>query len=770
MDFNFVGVRHLIFFRRYTFVFGIVLLLVLNACSSVKYVPEDKYLLAKVKVKSTRGDFSKAEINSLIRTKENLRILAFWKFHLGLYNLSGRDTSHWINRVLKRMGEEPVIYDEGLQLSSRKQLENLFFTRGYFQGTVADTAIFYDHRKAKIIYRLSAGPRYRINHTSFKIEDDSLRASIESDSLRTALKKGRPFDTELFEQERERITIKLRNEGYYNFSKEYIYFRLDSALNNYSINDTVVLKRPFEEGTFPLHRKSIYRNVYYIISRNPQKALLDADESDVKFDTLVYKGVNFLFNDRIEVHPSVLYNSSYVVPGELYNAANVEKTRQLLASLSYFRYIDIRMKEMAAPSDSVGVLDCFIQLIPAHKYFYSVELEGTNSSGNLGAGGNFKFQNRNLFRGAEVLDLGFSASLERQYETDKEKFNTFEIGADAGIEFPKFLGPFNADEFRKKYNPRTSVQIAYNYQRRPEYTRTIANLRWGYNWRSSRYLYHYLFPSELNLVWLPSISSAFWDRIDSTFLKYSYENHFILNSNYSLVYNTQTRIRQPEFFYGRLNIEAAGNLLHAMMPLWQKRTGDNPYDINGIQFAQYSKAEVEIRYHHAVNKLNSFAYRFIVGVAYPYGNLKVLPFEKRYFSGGANSIRAWSVRGLGPGTYIDTLSTYYNQTADIKLEANAEYRFKLMWVFEGALFVDAGNIWDIRSDAHTEGGLFKWSDFYKQIAVGTGFGLRSDFDYFLLRLDMGVKALDPSQQKWVLGRDAFRWRNLTFNFAIGYPF
>lgn len=760
-----------VFFIR----FSILFLLLLNACSSVKYLPENSFLLTKVQVETSKSDLAKSEIRTYLRTVPNSRILGFWRLHLGLYNMSGADTSKGFNRLLRRMGEPPVVFDSLLVESSVGQINRLFQNKGYFLGTITDSIIYQNNRKVRLLYTLHPGKRYRINNTTFSISDSSINQIVAPDSLKTFLKKGRPFDSELFNQERDRITSQLRNAGFFDFSKDYISFKVDSALGNYCINDTVVLRHWDEEMQIIEHRKYVYRNVYYIISRNPQKALLNPDENDTKFDTLAYRNSFFLFDGKIELHPTVLINSSYINPGESYNGSLVEKTRLLLSSLGYFRYVDIRFKDSSAPTDSLGQLDCFVQLIPATKQFYSVEVEGTNSSGNLGVGGSIKFQNRNLFHGAEVLDLGVRAATERQMArgSTKEEFRTFEFGANAGIEFPKFLIPFSIEGFRKKYNPRTSVQLYYNYQRRPDYTRTIANIRYGYNWRSSKYINHYLYPAEINFVWLPRVDPTFWSEIENTFLKNSYENHFILNTNYALIYNTQLRPQQTEFLYGKFNVEVAGNLLHAVVPMWKEPVEGDSYELMGVQFAQYAKGEFEFRYHHAINKMNAFAYRFLSGVAYPYGNSTVLPFEKQYFSGGANGIRAWPVRGLGPGTFVDTVLTYYNQMADIKLEANVEYRFKLVWLFEGALFVDAGNIWSIRADAAPQGGLFKWDQFYKQIAVGTGVGLRSDFNYFIFRVDMGVKALDPTRppgQQFMLGSEALKWDNLTFNFAIGYPF
>lgn len=748
-----------------------------SGCRTTRYVPEGERLLTKVKINLPTRDIANVDLKSYVRQRENLKILGFWRAHLGIYNLSGADTSKGFNLLLRRIGEEPVLYNDELTKVSRDQLLRLMQTKGYFLASVEDTAITSGRKKVKVVYNIHPSKRYRINDIGYRIDDDSVRAFVLADTTRSLIRRGRPFETLAHDEERERIASRVRNEGYYGFSKDNIYFSVDSALGHYAVNDSLILKRPQSTGADDAlrhHRKYYYRNVYYIISENPQRAIVEAGSQPVVYDTLEYNGNHFLFVKNIDVHPTVLVNSSYITPGEKYSAMLAERTQMLLSGLSYFRYVDIRFKDVSDPSSDQGLLDCFIQLIPAKKQVFTVELEGTNSSGNLGAGGNLRYQHRNLWRGAEVLDVSFRVSKERQFvRGTSDEFNTSEYGVETGIELPKFWIPFNIEGFRKRFNPKTAIKIAYNYQHRPDYTRTIANLRFGYVWRSSRFITHSLYPAEFNLVWLPYVNTDFWNYIQNTFLRYSYEDHFILNSSYSLQFNNQTRTRQTEYLFGRLNVEGAGNMLRNVVTLWESPNEQGVYRVWDIQFAQYIKGDVDLRYHHAVNRVNTFAYRLFAGVGYPYGNSSVLPFEKRYFSGGANSIRAWPVRGLGPGTYVDTVSTFYNQTADIKLELNAEYRFKMFWVLEGALFADAGNIWNIRSDASLEGGLFLFDQFYKQIALGVGAGLRLDFNYFLFRFDAGVKARDPIQpsgQRWVLTNHPMQWSDVTFNFAIGYPF
>jgi outer membrane protein assembly factor BamA len=761
-------------------VFVMTWVLILAGCSPIKYVPEEQYLTNRIKIRNTTRELSKGELNSYLRQKENLKILGIWKFHLGLYNLSGRDSSKWYNRTLKKIGEEPVLFDAQQSEQSRDQLEKYLKNKGYFLARVTDTVILKGKQRVNIEFSLFPSVNYKINHLAYRVEDEKLTPLVLADTSNAIIKRNKPFDAELHDQERERITSRLRNKGYYAFSKDYIYFKADSTIGNHRVNDTLVIMPPLRpidnsmvhEGN---HKQYKYKEVYYIIGETPQKAFVDNKDATEKFDTLVFRGCHFLYHKNIDVHPMVLLESSYIVPGEIYNASQVDRTRLLLTSLSVFRYIDIRFRnaEPTTLNDDYNYLDCYVQLVPSKKQAFSVQIEGTNASGNLGAGANLKYQHRNLFRGAELFNAGLRVSQERQFvRGTSDEFNTTEFGTEVGIESPKFIAPFISEGFRKRHSPRTSLQMAYNYQNRPDYTRTIANLRLGYNWRDSKYVSHYLYPSELSMVQLPYIHPDFWDDIDSTFLRYSYEDHFILNSSYSIIFNTQAKIKQPEYFFSRFNVELAGNLLNLLVPIWQEPV-DDYYNVMDIRFAQYAKADIDSRYFYSLDKYNAIAYRLFAGVAYPYGNLKVMPFEKKYYSGGANGIRAWPVRGLGPGIFRDTTSTFYNQTADIKLEMNLEYRFRLLWKTEGALFLDAGNIWAIRPEASPPGGMFELDKFFRQIAIGTGVGFRVDFSYFLFRLDLGIKAYDPTYPggpKWVLGNDALHWDEMALNFAIGYPF
>ncbi|HAH22779.1 MAG TPA: outer membrane protein assembly factor, partial [Prolixibacteraceae bacterium] len=466
---------------------------------------------------------------------------------------------------------------------------------------------------------------------------------------------------------------------------------------------------------------------------------------------------------------------------------NVEKTYRALNRLKQFKAINIGFVETnSITSDSIPLLDCKMQLSPLPRKNFSVDVEGTNSSGNLGVAGNFNFQHRNVFRGAEVFDFQIRGARERQLaliNNNSKNFNTSELGFETSLTFPKFLSFI---KWKKMFNfqiPETKLSGGFNYQHRPDYTRSITNIKFGYNWKTSAYHFHTLNLIDLNYVILSNPDSVFINSIKNLYIKSSFTDHLISASNYTWMYNTQDVNKREDYKYFRVNLESAGNLLSLYsMLVNKKKTADtinniNYYEILKVRFAQYVKSDFEYRYGHMINKMSSVVGRTFVGIGVPFGNFDVLPFEKKYFTGGANGIRAWQVRSLGPGSYkpplIDGKPTYPNQSSDIKLEANLEYRFKLFWLMEGAFFLDAGNIWAINSRDNREGAVFKVNEFYKQIAVGTGMGLRFDFTFFLFRLDLGMKMRDPSLEagkRFIPGNYRFSTDQLNLSFAIGYPF
>ncbi|HJX70799.1 MAG TPA: BamA/TamA family outer membrane protein, partial [Bacteroidales bacterium] len=402
---------------------------------------------------------------------------------------------------------------------------------------------------------------------------------------------------------------------------------------------------------------------------------------------------------------------------------------------------------------------------------YQHEIVGTNSYGDLGVRYNLSYQNVNLFRGAETFNLKFTGAFEAlRYTSITDLSRTIELGTETRFEIPKFFLPFRMTEFVKQYSPRTVLALALNHRIEKQYVRTFANASFGYTWRGNKFLRHSLFPFELNFVQVDEERSKdFLEIVDSTFLEYSFTDHLVGVSRYTAEFNTQEIGKIKDFVFIRLNFELAGNTFYSINKWTDSRVVEGSYRLFDVRFSQYTRADLEFKYFRIYNSRNTLVYRCFAGVGYPYGNSNSMPFEKKYFVGGPNSIRAWNAYSLGPGS-----KEKYENTGDIKLELNLEYRFKLFWKLEGALFMDAGNIWDIYYQESRANAYFEWNRFYRDFAIGTGFGTRFDFSIFLLRIDIAMKMRDPllaaGERLIITSRKLNLKDDFTIQFGIGYPF
>jgi len=759
--------------------------LILGACNSVKYVPEGKYLLNKVSVKINDKTIKRQDLKTQVRQKENLRILGILKFHLWLYDLSPKNKE---NGWLKRIGEAPVIYEEDQSLRSKEQLLIYLSNKGYYNALVNDTVVYrLNKRKVNLVFNIKAGQPYLVRHYFYTIKDPHLQGLILNDSVNQLLKSGDIFDLDILNSERLRISTNMKNNGYYKFTEDFITFSADTSFNNHRVDLTVSIadaSTGYEKKVVP-HQKYKIRN--FLINPTFQAPDLTGNQTVQPLDTLIMNDYIITYAGKLKYKPTLFSNVNRMRDSTYYSLWNTEKTYRALNRLKQFRFINIGFVEPNAITiDSIPLLDCRIQLSPLPRKNFSVDIEGTNSSGNLGVAGNFNFQHRNVFRGAEVFDFQIRGASERQQaliNNNSLNFNTRELGFETSLTIPKFLSFINGKNMFSFQIPETKLTGGFNYQSRPDYTRTITTLKFGYSWKSSAYKFQTLNIIDLNYVNLFLLDSVFINSIKDLYIKSSFTDHLISATNYSWMYNTQNVNKREDYKYYKVNLESAGNLLSLYSMLINKNKTDaidpitnikSSYSkILNIRFAQYLKGDFEYRYGHMINNLSSVVGRAFAGVGVPYGNFDVLPFEKKYFTGGANGIRAWQVRSLGPGTYKAPLNTYPNQSSDIKLEANLEYRFKLFWIMEGAFFLDAGNIWAINSKDNRPGAVFLVDEFYKQIAVGTGLGLRFDFTFFLFRLDLGLKMRDPSLEagkRFIPGNYPINGEQMNLSFAIGYPF
>lgn len=761
-------------------------ILLLGSCNPTRFVPEGKYLLNKISVKVDDKNVKREELKTHIRQKENLRILGAFKFHLWVYNLSSKNKE---NDWLKRIGEAPVLYDELQANRSKDQLLIYLRNKGYYNAVVVDSMMFKrNNKKVNLIFDISAQQPYRIRNYVYSFKDEHLRGIILNDSVNQLLKPVDVFDLDILNAERQRVSNNLKNSGYYKFSEDFISFTADTNFFSHRVDLTVNIDDASlrnEDNEVAPHQKYKIRN--FLIDPTHQVSDMSGTQIAQELDSVKIRDYIITYSGDLNYKPGLFVSVNRLRDSAFYSMQNAEKTYRALSRLKQFKVINIGFLETdLVTNDSIPMLDCRMQLSPMARHNFSVDIEGTNSSGNLGVAGNFNFQHRNVFRGAEVFDLQIRGARERQQalvNNSSLDFNTRELGFESSLTFPQFLSFVRIKKMLNFQIPETKLTVGFNYQSRPDYTRTITNLKFGYDWKTTAFQFHTLNLVDLNYVNLYAFNPAFINSIEDLYIKSSFTDHLIFASNYSWMYNTQNINKREDYKYFKVSLESAGNLLSLYSKVVSKEKAEaldsvsnqmsSYYEVLNTRFAQYLKGDFEYRYGHIIDKSSSLVGRAFLGVGVPYGNFDVLPFEKKYFTGGANGIRAWQVRSLGPGSYKAPTDIYPNQSSDIKLEANLEYRFKLFWLLEGALFMDAGNIWAINSKDNREGAVFKMDQFYKQIAVGSGLGLRFDFTYFIFRLDLGMKMRDPSlpegkrfvQKSYPVSTDHF---NLSF--AIGYPF
>ena len=770
---------------------GIVMILMImtlltSSCSSTKHVPQGKMLLDNVKINiaDPHPEVKSSQLSNYLRQNANHRVLGGLKLQLAFYNLSGRDSTKWINRWLQRVGTPPVIYDSTLTMASAEQLHTALSNKGFINNAVtyrvdADTV----KRKVRVNYDVTLGEPYYIRSITYDIPDEELNRIIMADSSHFSVRAGNLLDYTHLDEWRQEITEHLRNEGYYAFNKEYITFMADTAAGSKAVDLTLNTRNPYHNDRLPFyteHEPFYIRDVVYVTNYDP----MTMRDNLWGIDTVVINGgVKVIEDEERYLRPSVIDECNYIEPGSRYNAEAITRTYRALGRLNIIKQINIDVRPVGEV-DGLLMVDAYVFLQPDKSQTVSASLEGTNSEGDLGFGVGLDYRHRNLFKGSEV----FSAKGKVSYESLSGNLsglinnNYSEYSTELDLTFPKFMAPFLSRSFKRKIQASTIFTLNFDYQARPEYNRVIAGGGWRYQWTErSRRLAHTLTLVDLSVISVPKMSQQFLDRITNPLLLESYRDHLIMRMGYNF-YRTnkaemsvrQMGMFQRNVFTIRANAETAGNLLYGLSHLTRQKTDDDgTYRALGIRYSQYVKADADFALTHYFDRRQSIAFHVGAGIALPYGNSDVLPFEKRFYSGGANSVRGWGVRTLGPGSYnsIDSVSNFFSQCGDIRFDLNLEYRAKLFWVVELGLFIDAGNIWTIKEYDDQQGGVFKFNKFYEQIAASYGAGIRLDFKYFLVRVDMGMKAHNPAsgQEHWPLFHPRFK-RDSEFHFSVGYPF
>lgn len=774
----------------------LILVLAMASCNPTKYVAQNQTLLDENHINLNREYIKKSALEPYIKQQPNKRIFGT-RFYLGLYNLSNINKTKFPHGWLRKIGEEPVIFDPSAAEQTTDQIRSYVASKGYFDGRVEDS-IRTEDRRTRVFYNVDLLPAYTIRNLYFDITDTLIRTYFNFDSVNCIIERGQPYDVDVLQAERLRFERFIKDQGFYAFSSDYISFDIDSTVGDrqvdiyYNIRNEVSMDN-FNRVSILPHPVFQIKNIFIYPDFDPGAALQQGEAYLQQLDTVLYNGYYFVMPEgKPAIRYDLILQTLYLKPGADYNLTNTDQTQSHLMSLRVYRLVNIDYSETDIPDDPSTLrrsLNCNIMLTLLTPQSYRVELEGTHADGYLGGAVSLVYQHKNLFRGAELFSVTLRGAYEAVKQTTKIR-SIQEYGAETSLRFPQFLIPFLESEgFIKKYNPSTNIVASYSFQSMPIFTRTLATASFGYNWNAGRYQTHIVNPLQLNLVNLLDIDPVFAEKIKSSFQEFSYRDVLILGGGYSYIFNNQLIQKSRDYVFMRINIESAGNMNSLISKIAGGRKADaSTYLFLGQPYAQYVRGDIDFRYNYSLNDVSSIVYRGFVGVGIPYGNSRAIPFEKQYFGGGANSLRAWQVRSVGPGFYdpfgeSDTID-FFNQTADIKIELNAEYRFKLFWILEGALFVDAGNIWTYNSDDNRPGTQFSLVEkrkpetgelqarpFYKDIAIGTGMGLRFDLQFVIARLDLGMKLRDPRlNEGWILGRRPYRSNDFALALGIGYPF
>jgi outer membrane protein assembly factor BamA len=779
--------------RRPILLLSLLTLFLLSACNTFKYVPKDQYLLHSVKLVQKDMLPSDVNYNIYLHQVPNERFLNILDMNLAIYNLSGRDTSKWINRMLRKIGEEPVIFDPAKNERSRLTLENLMVNQGYFNAIVQEDVQF-KKRRAYVTISMNGNSPYTINKFEFVSDGDSLDRCVEKAMNSTDIHSGMLLSSEKLDEERSRLVKILQEKGYYAIQKDNFYFRVDSTLGNSTANVSLMLKsllpdtiiNPTTGVLLKDFSHSVYRfrNVYFMLdvdmaSFNRQSASgANAGGSSIfnlsGYDTLTTNGYKTVYKDKPFISPNALIANCRIMPGQIFDVNTVNRTYARLNTLQYMKYVNIRFAEVPSDVTDERYLDCYIVLSQNPLQAMGFDVEGTNTAGDFGIAGNVSYTHRNLFNGSEM----FQTKIRGAYEAVSVKSSNYiEMGGEINLTLPEFKAPFLKSSFKQKVDATTEFRTAVQLMSRYEFDRTVASMGMRYNW-SQQKLSQSFDLLDLSYTYMSRVLPDFGNKYlnDSSYLKYSYQDHFILRSAYSFSYSSVPfGSVSRDYHTWKGSFESAGNLLYAGYALaGAAKDANGFYKIGNINFSQYVRGELEYAKSVTLDSRSRLAYRAGIGLAYPYGNSTILPFEKRFYSGGANSIRGWGVRTLGPGSYSNpgTRINFMNQSGDMKLDLSVEYRGTLFWVVEGALFADAGNIWTLNYYSGQPGGQFKLNSFYKQIASSVGAGIRLAFDYFLIRVDAGMKVYDPSaslSDHWRI-RNIDNWDDFALHFAVGYPF
>jgi outer membrane protein insertion porin family len=627
---------------------------------------------------------------------------------------------------------------------------------------------------AKVIYTSQVHEPFTIKDLIYSISDTRISQTILSGKNNSLIKPGEDYNLDNLINERIRIDDLLKNDGYFYFNPEYLLFKADTSETNHTITFTLSLK-----DSIPANALTVYRinNVYIDQDYSLTEAATDSIKDTIKVRNYIFQGKESEQNIR----PNVILRSVYLNKHEYYSRKNHNITLNRLMTMGNFKFVSVKFYK--SDTSSVGYLDASILMTPMPKHTFRAEMDLVSKSNNYtGPRMNLSYLNRNTFHGAELLNLNLAGSFEAQLAGKNKNLYSFSVSPQVELYFPRFLLPFKV-KTGSMYVPRTRFSLSYTYLKKVNYfdMRTLQFI-YGFKWKENIRKEHELNPISISYTSLANKSDAFIELLASNpFLKKSYEEQFIAGATYSYTYNDQVFPDKKMQYYLLLSSEVAGNAFSlAKIIAGEKISSDNPLKVVGSVYSQFAKLSLDGRSYYNFKNKNKIVLRAFAGVAKAYGNSSTLPYTKQFFSGGPNSIRAFHINSVGPGTYHQESanSGFLQLGGDVKIEMNAEYRFGIFSFFKGAIFTDAGNVWLLKSNPANLGSPFSFSRFPGEIAVGAGIGLRIDVSFFILRFDLATPLRKPwleENHRWVMnqinfGSSSWRSENLIFNVAIGYPF
>lgn len=750
-----------------------MLIFILVACNTTKNIPDDSYLLDGFSIRhDTKNTVSYLE--DFVRQQPNSGFPLLGKVRLNIYNMAGQDTSKWLNRIIMKLGQPPVIYNSRQTALSMSQLKKQLNNQGYLDAEV-DTILRVKDKKVSVIYNLKGNTPYLIRHYSYTLGDTAMARILSRASIKPLLNKGDMFDMDMMERERTQVDNIMRNTGYFDFSKKYLYFKADTTLNSHEVD---LYMDVYPAKDLRPHKRYTLNDVTIISGSGLADSAIGGGEFYRGMDTSYVKDIRIIHGGDNFLRNSMIIRNNYIKKGAYFSDLSLDNTYTGYSKIRAIRHINIEL--LPSPEDSTK-LDATIMLQPMNIHRFSVAIDGTNSAGDFGIAPSVSYQHQNLFNGGEELTVKLKGAYEFMAGSRRNSGlinqSYFEFGIENSLSFPMFLFPWLKRKWREQPSATTRISIGLNSQHRPEYMRQFFNGKVSYSWYSTSGKFrHELDLIDINYVTMPWTSEWFEEHIydaDNSLLWASYLDKLISVMAYSFTWTN--RQKQPSLhpvFTLHTSIEAAGTLPRLIASM--SKTKKDEYGqklIMGVDYAEYVKGSIDYSKTFYFSKKHSLAYHAVLGLAYPYGNSFYIPFEKQFFAGGSNSIRGWSTRTLGPGSYKSNNIDYLGHLGDMKLEFNIENRIKTGKYMEFAQFIDAGNIWTLMDYEDQPGGLFKFKNFYKEIAIAYGLGIRFDLGFLLLRFDLGAKAYDPGEdlsKRFVLFKPMLN--RMAWHFGIGYPF